>query len=242
MIKRCALGLLMAGGVWFSAAAYDWASKPTAELKADCIRFARENGYGDFADRIEKEANLTDWIDETVRFCEARLAESEGAEFTDPDRRRALLLLDYPLHVDNYATNTPPAVAEAFEKSILAYEKRAIARTLREVREAKVAPGSLRAWHVYNMSYILKGNAHTVLIDFTPYPHIREVVVMDDDRDIAPHGQPAFLDGAANAHARNHRRGDKGRGRIFQRQKRATRAIARNLGHLARNHQDRIGL
>ena len=173
MIRRSVLGLLMAGGVWFSAAAYDWPCKPTAELKADCIRFARENGYGDFADRIEKEQNLTDWIDETVRFCEARLAESEGAEFTDPDRRRALLLLDYPLHVDNYATNTPSAVAEAFTKSILDYERRVIARTLREVRKAKVAPGSLRAWHVYNMSYILKGSAHTVLIDFTPYPYTR---------------------------------------------------------------------
>lgn len=173
MIKKCALSLLVAGGVWFSAAAFDWAPKPTAELKADCIRFARENGYGAFADRIEREANLTDWIDETVRFCEARLAESEGAEFTDPDRRRALMLLDYPLHVDNFAANTPPAESEAFEKSVLAYARRAIARVLREVREAKVAPGSLRAWHVYNMSYVLKGSEHTVLIDFTSYPFSR---------------------------------------------------------------------
>ena len=173
MIRKCVLGLLAAGVVWLPAAAYDWRSRPTAELKADCVRFARENGYGAFADRIGGQDDLTDWIDETVRFCEARLAESEGAEFTDADRRRALLLLDYPLHVDNYATDTPPAVAEAFGKSVIAYERRAIARVLREVREAEVAPGSLRAWHVYNMSYVLKGSDRTVLIDFTPYPFSR---------------------------------------------------------------------
>lgn len=153
-----------------AAFGFGWQPKPTDELKADCVRFARENGMGEFADRIAGGANLTDWIDETVRYCENRLVRSEGADRLDPERRRTLMLLDYPLHVDNYATNTPPEVAAAFEKSVVGYQRRVIARVLREVREAKVEAGTLRLWHVYNMAYVIKGCAHTVLIDFTPYP------------------------------------------------------------------------
>lgn len=161
----CALPLVACG--------FSWPCKPTAELKTDCVRFARENGMGDFADRIAGETNLTDWIDETVRYCEERLTHSEGADHLDPERRRALMLLDYPLHVDNYSTNTPPEEVAAFERAVIGYQRRAIARVIREVREAKVEEGALRLWHVYNMAYVMKGCRHTVLIDFTPYPYAK---------------------------------------------------------------------
>lgn len=65
-----------------AAFGFGWQPKPTDELKADCVRFARENGMGEFADRIAGGANLTDWIDETVRYCENRLVRSEGADWT----------------------------------------------------------------------------------------------------------------------------------------------------------------
>ena len=85
-LALCALPLAAFG--------FGWQPRPTAELKAECVRFARENGMGEFADRIAGEANLTDWIDETVQYCEGRLARSEGADRLDPERRRTLMLLD----------------------------------------------------------------------------------------------------------------------------------------------------
>ncbi len=50
----------------------------------------------------------------------------------------------------------------------------------------------------------------------SPLLQIAEIVVMDDDRDIAPDDQPALFDGAAHADARDHRRGDDGRRRVGQ--------------------------
>ena len=174
------LGMLFCA-VPFVACGFSWPCKPTAELKADCVRFASENGMGEFADRIAGVENLTDWIDETVRYCEERLTRSEGAGYLDPERRRTLMLLDYPLHVDNYSTNTPPEESAAFERAVIGYQRRAIARVIREVREAKVEEGCLRLWHVYNMAYVMKGCRHTVLIDFTPYPFSKDATSWTPD-------------------------------------------------------------
>lgn len=150
--------------------ALNWPCKPTAELKSDCIRFARENGLREFADRIASEPDTTNWINETICFCENRLRQSEGRGHADDERRRTLRLLDYPLHVDNYAPTTTPAEIAAYTNAVAGYMRRTIARVLGEVRTTQVPPGSLKAWHVYNMAYVLKGPYKTVLIDFTPCP------------------------------------------------------------------------
>lgn len=168
MFKRslCAVAV----GLSLSAAAFTWPAKPTAELKADCIRYARESGFAEFADRIERQPDLTTWIGDGIRFCEELLAKCEGADYDEPARRKALMLLDYPVHVNHYSRATPPEVVAAFRQAITDYIRRARERVLREVKAAKVPDGSLRAWHLYNMAYVLKGSRHTVLIDLTPNP------------------------------------------------------------------------
>ena len=147
------------------------AGKPTAELKAECVRYARENGFADFADELEAQDDLTTWIDGTIRFCEGRLKACEDVSAFDCGRQRVLRLLDYPLHVDNCFPQMPKDEARAYERAAVDYVRRAVRRVLEEVKSTAVAQGSLRAWHVYNMAYVLKGPQHTVLIDFTPYPH-----------------------------------------------------------------------
>ena len=157
------------------ALALNWPCRTTAVVKGDCIRFARENGFGAFADRIEAETNATDWIDETVRFCEKELAKTEGAGHADAARRRALMLLDYPLHVDNRTAVAPKDEAAAHERAVTAYLRRTTDRVLREAKAAKVEEGTLRAWLVYNMAFVLKGPHKTVLIDLTTNPFYGEL-------------------------------------------------------------------
>ena len=152
------------------AVAYDWVPKTSAEERAGFVAAARAAGETALADHI---AALDDaaWIDPAIRACEAMLDGTADLDAFDRRRRTAFMLLDFPLHVDNYAKDVEVGVRSAFERASIDYVKRAIARVRDEVRTAKVRPGSLRAWHVYNMAYVLKGPEHTVLIDFTPYPY-----------------------------------------------------------------------
>ena len=169
MNVKCPLSIAVIG-LALTSSAFSWKSKPTAELKADFVRFAREAGHGAFADKIASEGDLVTWMDEGLRYGESLLAACEGAAADDPRRRTALLFLDYPFHVDNYRPSTPPAEREAFERAVFGYARRAYERVLREVKEATVGDGQLRAWHVYNMAYVFKGPRHVVLVDFTPRP------------------------------------------------------------------------
>ena len=152
------------------ASAFAWVPKTSAEERAGFVAAARAAGETDLADRI---AALDDaaWIDPAIRASESLLARTADLDVFDQKRRVAFQLLDYPLHVNNYAKDVDPEVRSAFERAVTDYVKRAIARVRDEVRVAEVEPGSLRVWHVYNMAYVLKGARHTVLVDFTPYPY-----------------------------------------------------------------------
>lgn len=164
----------------FVAEAFDWTPKSSAEERAAFVSRAREAGENALADRV---AALDDaaWIDAAIRGAEELLSRTEGLDSFDAKRRAALELLDYPLHVDNYAQTTDPKVRTAFEESAIAYARRAVVRVRDEVRAATVAPGTLRAWHVYNMAYVLKGPRHTVLVDFTPYPFAKGCAAWTDE-------------------------------------------------------------
>ena len=151
--------------------ALDWKPQPFGELTEDCMRFAETNGFPALAERLRASNASCAWIPITLDYCEQRLKELGPREYRDPELRRTLRLLDYPLHVDNYSQDISALDKGWFVSSVVEYQKRAIARVLKEAKEAVVPSGSLRAWHVYNMAYVLKGPEHTVLIDFTPYPH-----------------------------------------------------------------------
>lgn len=160
--------------------AYDWPFQKTAELKAECVGYARASGYTEFARQIAAEKDYTSWIDETIVFCEEKLAALEGVPFTHPERAQALRLLDYPLHVDNRPGEASAEVAQAFTKAVRSYVQRSIQRVLREVKTTRIEPGKLRAWHIYNMAYVLKGPKRTVLIDFTTWPKFDDVETWTD--------------------------------------------------------------
>ena len=153
------------------AFALDWKPQPIGSLEAECVRFAEPNGFADHARRLHELDATFAWIPATIEFCERRLRELGPREYRDPELRAALRLLDFPLHVDNYSpTNVTEVERKAFESCAIAYARRAATRVLKETKDAVIQPGTLRAWHVYNMAYVLKGTKHTVLIDFTPYP------------------------------------------------------------------------
>ena len=174
------VAVLLFSAPTFVAEAFDWTPKSSAEERAAFVSRAREAGENALADRV---AALDDaaWIDAAIRGAEDLLVRTEDLDSFDAKRRAALELLDFPLHVDNYARTADPKVRTAFEESAIAYARRAVVRVRDEVRVATVAPGTLRAWHVYNMAYVLKGPRHTVLVDFTPYPFAKGCAVWTDE-------------------------------------------------------------
>ena len=54
MNVKCPLSIAFIG-LALTSSAFSWKSKPTAELKADFVRFAREAGHGAFADKIASD-------------------------------------------------------------------------------------------------------------------------------------------------------------------------------------------
>lgn len=167
---KLALGMLIAL-CSTGALALDWKPQPIGSLKAECVRFAEANGFADHARRLHELDGTCAWIPATIEFCERRLRELGPRESCDPELRATLRLLDFPLHVDNHSpTNVTEVERRAFESSAIAYARRAALRVLKEAKDAVVRPGTLRAWHVYNMAYVLKGPKHTVLVDFTVSP------------------------------------------------------------------------
>ena len=87
--------------------AFDWPEKPTAEVKADLIAYAKSVGRAEFAAAIESQQDATSWMKAALEFGTARLKECEGADFRDLNRQIALRIIDYPLHVNNADMTMP---------------------------------------------------------------------------------------------------------------------------------------
>ena len=84
------------------ASAFAWKPKPTAELKADLVAYARGAGETKFADAVEKTTSTAEWMRLALKHGAELLKASEGGDFNDKKRERGLRIIDYPLHVDNY--------------------------------------------------------------------------------------------------------------------------------------------
>ena len=151
--------------------AFDWPEKPTAEVKADLIAYAKSVGRAEFAAAIESQQDATSWMKAALEFGTARLKECEGADFRDLNRQIALRIIDYPLHVNNADMTMPGEERMAWCEAVRDYLGDAKDRVLAEVRSAKVEKGELRIWRIYNMAFVLKGPEHTVLVDLPALPY-----------------------------------------------------------------------
>lgn len=164
------------------ASAFAWKPKPTAELKADLVAYARGAGETKFADAVEKTTSTAEWMRLALKHGAELLKASEGGDFNDKKRERGLRIIDYPLHVDNYDPKRSTLEDKrTFIEVIREYCAGARDRVFKEVAAAKVPKGSLRLWRIYNMGYIMKGPEHTVAIDITARP---EFYIVDGNRYI----------------------------------------------------------
>jgi len=150
-----------------------WPSMPTKDVKAELVAYARQHGHAEFAAKIAAQKNKTDWIGATLDYGTKLLKACEGRDFRDAERRTALELIDYPLHVDNYSRlYATVAETNAWEAAVRDHLAAAKERVLAECAAAEVPEGSLRLWRIYNMAYLVKGPRHTVLIDLPKRPYI----------------------------------------------------------------------
>lgn len=161
------------------AQAFSWKAKSIAAEKAALV--ARLKSAGDvsvdavrapdrFASALEAQPDRLAWLQAAIDYGQALLKETEGRDATDPLRRLALEVIDFPLHVDNYNSSVTGEEMKAFNDMVIGYSRGARDRVLREVKSAKVPEGELWIWRIYNMAFVLKGPRHTVAIDFTPRP------------------------------------------------------------------------
>ena len=165
-LRLAALSALVA-----AASAFDWKPKPTAQLKADLVAYAREAGEGGFADAVEKTTSTAEWMRLAFKRGGELLKASEGGDFDDERRMHGLRIVDYPLHLDNYDQKRSTAEDKrVFIDVVREYCADARDRVFREVAAAKVPKGKLRLWRIYNMGYVMKGPKHTVAIDVTARP------------------------------------------------------------------------
>ena len=181
-IKICPSGavrLLAVLAIAVASAAFDWKPKPTAKMKEDLAVYAKSVGETKFAAEVEKAPDAETWMRAAIRRGSELLKESEKADYDDKKRMAGLRIIEYPLHVDNYGTNTTLQEKHVFNKVIREYCVSARDRVFKEVAAAKVPKGSLRLWRIYNMGYIMKGPKHTVAIDITARP---EFYIIDGNR------------------------------------------------------------
>ena len=156
--------------------AFDWKSKPTAELKADLVAYANGVGEAELAKAVEATADTAEWMRLALKRGSELLKASEGGDFNDKSREHGLRIIDYPLHLDNYDLgNSSPEDRLAFKEVVRDYCVSARDRVFSEVAAAKIPDGSLRLWRIYNMGYIIKGPTHTVAIDITARPEFYDV-------------------------------------------------------------------
>ena len=169
--KAIAIRIAAICAVVVLSSAFDWKPKPTPQLKADLVEYARKVGETKFADRIEKTTSTAEWMRAAIKRGSELLKESEGADFNDKRREHGLRIIDYPLHVNNsFDKKATEEDKAAFKEVIGEYCRAARDRVFKEVAAAKVPNGSLRLWRIYNMGFIIKGPKHTIAIDITNRP------------------------------------------------------------------------
>lgn len=165
-----------------SLLAFDWQPQSNAALFRDMIEFARQFAVDARGTKAEKmldefivkqeqkfEYDPLSWIEDTYKFV-AKLEENFPPMVDDGSqqaliRRDIVLLVDFPVHVDNISAAATPEIKQAFEIARDNYRARARKKAFDWLKKTKVKPGELGIFKVYNMGYIFRTSERTFAID-----------------------------------------------------------------------------
>lgn len=173
------MALTLAALTPLCSVALNWKAQSPDKEKADLISYCLGLDATHFPDdaqpaalveRLKSLSGRLDWMIPAVNFATGLLARCEGCDESNPLRRAALEILDYPLHVDNFSTDFSPEESKVFNEMVTGLARRARQRVLKELTSVDVPSGQLRGWLLYNMGFALKGGGKIVLIDITDRP------------------------------------------------------------------------
>ncbi len=108
------------------------------------------------------------WIGESIQLAEQLLLQYPPSTEHQAIRRAALLLMDYPLHVNNKDEAAPQALKDAWQQAVDRLHEHAMNRVFSELQNSKPEVGELAVWKLYNMGFIVKSANHTIGFDLWP--------------------------------------------------------------------------
>ena len=173
-------GLLVAS----SAFAFDWPEKPTTQVREDMIAFSsslRDQTpnpafqaelslfVSNLVSQTNNPADRYQWMNQTHAWVRERLAEYKPSTANSEIRNGIFRILDYPLHVNNYAPTISDEELAAFNQSIQTYIRPARTTTLDDIEKTRPTSG-LVIWKIYNMGFIIRSPQHTIALDITGNP------------------------------------------------------------------------
>ena len=183
--KRNPFRLILAGILLATSAfAFDWPEKTNSQVRADMIAFASSlrdqtsnsifrTELSQFVSNIESATNKPSdryqWMNETHSWVREKLAEYKPSLANAEIRKGIFRILDYPLHVNNYAPAISREELDAFNLSIQNYILSARTTTLDDIEKTKPTSGIV-IWEIYNMGYIIRSPQHTIALDITGNP------------------------------------------------------------------------
>ena len=180
-MKKLVLSLILVAFA-SSAMAFDWRPAVNDTLRAHMFRFTEqfiEQAKGTPAEKVlrsflRKQQQIADkqpyaWIDATHAVV-AKLKEMYPPRIDDGGqesviRRNILKLVDYPLHVNNRAKETPEAEKQTFELATNAYLASTRQMALDWLRQPAPDSGAVDICLVYNMGTFIRTNQRTFAMD-----------------------------------------------------------------------------
>lgn len=180
-MKRILLSLLLVAFA-SSAMAFDWRPAVNDTLRAHMFRFTEqfiEQAKGTKAEKVlndflKQQKKIADkhpyaWIAETHAVV-AKLKEMYPPRIDDGEqdaviRRNIVRLVDYPLHVNNRAKETPDEEKQAFDKATNTYLASTRQMALDWLRQPAPDSGSVDICLVYNMGTFIRTSQRTFAMD-----------------------------------------------------------------------------
>ena len=114
------------------------------------------------ADSSNKNKNA--WIDKILSFTTLVLKTHPPKEENKEIREAALLILDYPLHVDASSKGADPKLRMAWQEALTNYYKAGTTQAIKEIQSEKPGNG-LIIWKMYNMGFVVKSKNHSIGFD-----------------------------------------------------------------------------
>ena len=164
-------GLLLA---LTEAQALSWKIRPSADLRTDAMKLIKEftENFPQDAAVVRAKEILADetmqkdvhaWMKPTMDLALDIIDRHPVSPENEAIRKAALMILDYPIHVNNKADE--PDVNEKWQSLMAYYQQCALKKLAETVKNTKVPAGKLAIWKVYNMGYIVKSEHHCIAWD-----------------------------------------------------------------------------